>query len=400
MSHEIRSPLNAVIGFTGLLLETELTAEQAEYAETIRAAGDHLRGVVDDVLDLSKIESGRLELEDIPFDLVGCVEDALGIVAREGRGEGSRAGRALRPRHTATVVGDPVRIRQILVNLLSNAVKFTAPARSSVSVEAAPGPGPAAGSPSTSATPASASPPTSIARVFAPFTQADASTTRTFGGTGLGLSICRQLAQLMGGDLTVFSTVGVGSTFSCTVVLRVVPANAARDAAVRPACAGGARPRRHRAGPDPPSGPLGGDDRAFLHSGRSRRRRRRLGRERPWPSSARPATPASLVDGAQRLCHRPPRPPLPVVAVIPLAARHQLSPPPDHIKAAVCMPVRRGQLREAVFAAMGQPAPVSPVGPVCRGPWTSSSSHGRPTAHRRRPRAFGTSCTSTMTRCW
>jgi signal transduction histidine kinase len=130
MSHEIRSPLNAVIGFTALLLETELTPEQAEYAETVRAAGAHLRGVVDDVLDLSKIESGRLELEEIPFDLVACVEDAAAMVAAKAEEKGLALATLFGPAVPATVVGDPVRIRQILVNLLSNAVKFTRRGRS------------------------------------------------------------------------------------------------------------------------------------------------------------------------------------------------------------------------------------------------------------------------------
>jgi signal transduction histidine kinase/CheY-like chemotaxis protein len=356
MSHEIRSPLSAVTGFTGLLLETTLNAEQAEYAEAIRAAGDHLRGVVDDVLDLSKIEAGRLDLEDIPFDLIGCVEDALGIVSAAAEEKGLALA-VLFDRDTPHIVGgDPVRIRQILVNLLANAVKFTTRGEVVVLVEATPGPGPGCRLTFHVRDTGIGIAPKVIDRIFSRFGQAEAATARTFGGTGLGLSICRQLAQLMGGDLTVFSTVGVGSTFTCTVVLRVVPAN-------------------------PPETPL--SDRHVLvvhdHDATAQALTRHLIR---WGATATQFSTVDeaiahdpdraalaiigstryspqLVDDAQRLSRVRAEGRLPIVAVVPLAARHQLGTPPEHIQAAVCMPVRRGQLREAVFAAIGQPAPAS-----------------------------------------
>jgi signal transduction histidine kinase/DNA-binding response OmpR family regulator len=370
MSHEIRSPLSAVTGFTGLLLETTLNAEQAEYAEAIRAAGDHLRGVVDDVLDLSKIEAGRLDLEDIPFDLIGCVEDALGIVTAAAEEKGLALA-VLFDRDTPQIVGgDPVRIRQILVNLLANAVKFTSHGEVVVNVETTPGPGPGCRLAFHVRDTGIGIAPDVIDQIFSRFGQAEAATARTFGGTGLGLAICRQLAQLMGGDLTVLSTVGVGSTFSCTVVLRVVPAkppetplsgrhvlvvhdhDATAQALTRHLTRWGAT-TTYFSTVDEAVGDIHDWDRAALAIVGSTRYR------------------SQLLDGAQRLSHARHARRLPIVAVIPLAARHQLSPPPEHIKAAVCMPVRRGQLREAVFAAMGQPAPASAGPPGAADPETA-----------------------------
>ncbi|OLE22422.1 MAG: hypothetical protein AUG44_24885 [Actinobacteria bacterium 13_1_20CM_3_71_11] len=217
MSHEIRSPLNAVIGFTDLLLETRLDAEQTDYAEMIRSAGDHLRGVIDDILDLSKIESGRLELESIPFDLVACVEDAVAVVAARAEEKNLALGTLFAPDMPAAVVGDPVRVRQVLVNLLSNAVKFTAGGEVVVEVTSEPVDGTGCRLAFHVSDTGIGIPADAIERIFAPFTQADASTTRTFGGTGLGLAICRQLAERMGGGIAVRSKLGAGSTFTCTV---------------------------------------------------------------------------------------------------------------------------------------------------------------------------------------
>ncbi|GIJ58145.1 ATP-binding protein [Virgisporangium aurantiacum] len=230
MSHEIRSPLNAVIGFTTLLQGTGLTAEQAEYAGIVRGAGDHLCGVIDEILDLSKIESGRLELESIPFDLVACVEDAVTMVAPRAEEKGLALASLFGPGTPDTVVGDPVRLRQVLVNLLANAVKFTREGEVSVEVDVVPGAVAVAFAGAFAAgrrcdlrmtvrDTGIGIPEDAIARVFAPFTQAGTDTTRKYGGTGLGLSICRELAQLMDGGIEVESRVGVGSAFTCTVSL-------------------------------------------------------------------------------------------------------------------------------------------------------------------------------------
>jgi signal transduction histidine kinase/CheY-like chemotaxis protein len=221
MSHEIRSPLNAMIGFTTLLRETALTPEQAEYADTLATAGSHLRDLVNGILDLSKVESGQLELEEVPFDLAGCAEDAAAIVAPQAEDKQLALATLFAPGVPSVVTGDPLRLRQILVNLLSNAVKFTE--RGEVTIEVAARPGNGQGEcrlvfevrdtgPGI--------PATVLGRLFEPFTQAEAATTRWFGGTGLGLAISKQLTERMGGMLTVASRPGEGATFTATIPLR------------------------------------------------------------------------------------------------------------------------------------------------------------------------------------
>jgi signal transduction histidine kinase/CheY-like chemotaxis protein len=219
MSHEIRSPLNAVIGFTSLLLDTPLTPEQDEYARAVRAAGTHLHSVIDDVLDTAKIESGKLDLEEIAFDLVGCVEEAVAIVSPAAEAKGLPLAAIFADDTPTDVIGDPLRLRQILVNLLSNAVKFTA--HGTVCVEVVPEPGRAQLRFLVRDT-GIGIPPEAMERLFAPFSQADAATTRRFGGTGLGLFICRHLAELMGGGITVESIPGEGSTFTCVIAAPAV----------------------------------------------------------------------------------------------------------------------------------------------------------------------------------
>ncbi|HLL64192.1 MAG TPA: ATP-binding protein [Micromonosporaceae bacterium] len=217
MSHEIRSPMNAVVGFNSLLLETDLDAEQVGYAGAVQTAGRHLLGVIDDILDFSKLESGQLALEDVVFDLYACVEDAVGMLALKAAEKNLPVVALFAPGTPAIVRGDPLRLGQILVNLIANAVNFTTEGHVTVEVTHEP------------ATPTSQCltfritdtgrgiPPDTLGRLFMPFTQADASITRSHGGTGLGLSICRQLAGQMGGAVSVESTINQGSTFTCTI---------------------------------------------------------------------------------------------------------------------------------------------------------------------------------------
>ena len=266
MSHEIRTPMNAILGMADLLWETSLTTEQRRYLDTMRNNGTSLLNLVNGILDLSKVESGRLSLEHADFDLVELAEDVMETLGVRAHEKGLELALRIPSTLSTALIGDPLRLRQILINLLSNAIKFTERGEVTLTIEAVDSAEPddsigasrgifsragarEAASPAATSAPARRQllrfavhdtgigiPAKQQDAIFANFIQADSTVSRKYGGTGLGLAIVKRLVELMNGKITVESSPREGSTFSFTIALELQPA------AVRPpAYAGMAR---------------------------------------------------------------------------------------------------------------------------------------------------------------
>ncbi len=229
MSHELRTPLNAVIGMTGLLLEGALEAPARRQAETLRHAADHLLMLINDVLDFSKLDAGRVEMEQLPFDLDSVVNGVLDLLAARAHAKGLEVC-AYVPPSLPMLLGDAGRLGQVLINLVGNAIKFTEQGAVSIEVSRTAGAGAVALTFEVRDSGIGIA-AQHLPLLFQAFSQADSSVTRRFGGTGLGLAICARLVAGMGGTIGVASTPGQGSTFTFTV--RLAEAAGSRPAALR-----------------------------------------------------------------------------------------------------------------------------------------------------------------------
>lgn len=216
MSHDIRTPMNAIIGMADLLAETSLTPEQQEYVRVFRTDGESLLEIINDILDISKVEAGRLNLEKVDFDLDELVENSAQILSKGAHEKGLDLNCQISPEVPNALVGDPVRLRQVITNLVGNAIKFTQQGEISLHVENAPETGEPGHLLFSVSDTGIGILEEKLDPIFDSFTQADSSITREFGGTGLGLAICRHLVEMMGGRIWIESEIGKGSNFYFT----------------------------------------------------------------------------------------------------------------------------------------------------------------------------------------
>ena len=224
MSHEIRTPLNAIVGMAELLSESSLSKEQQEYVQILRRGGDTLLSLINDILDLSKVESGCLELEEVYFDLREFLERTIEFMAMRAHQKGLELICHMAPNIPTSFVGDSNRLRQVIINLLGNSIKFTASGEIVLSVEAAEPSEKGAGYMALRFSVKDTGigiPADKVESVFDPFTQVDSSTTRKYGGTGLGLSISKKLVELMKGKIWLTSELGKGTNFIFEILLRI-----------------------------------------------------------------------------------------------------------------------------------------------------------------------------------